>query len=76
MKSFDIEWEYRDDPDSSEQLERVDSKLWGTCFFSGVIGDGERLLLTLDEDPAGFNFGGDELMLAINGVGEIFWVGA
>jgi hypothetical protein len=76
VKPFDIQWEYREDPDDSEQIERVDSKLWGTCFFSRVIGEGKRLLLTFDEDPACFNFGGDELMLAINGAGEIFWVGA
>ena len=73
----DIEWEYREDPDESDEhnLELAASKLWGRCYF-GDLAPGERLLLFLDEQPAGFNFGGDELMLAITEVNEIVWVGA
>jgi hypothetical protein len=74
----DIEWEYREDPDESgdDSLDLVASKLWGTCYFPHALNPGERLLLFLDEKPVGFNFGGDELMLAIDDTGDIHWVGA
>jgi hypothetical protein len=74
----DIAWEYRDDPDESDEdsQELAASKLWGKCYFDHALESGERLLLFLDEQPAGFNFGGDELILAINRDNEIIWVGA
>ena len=74
----DIEWVYGEDPDDPdpENTDTAASKLWGVCYFSRVIESGERLLLFLDEDPVGFNFGGDELMLAIDDHNNIFWVGA
>jgi hypothetical protein len=74
----DIEWEYREDPEetSDDSLELAASKLWGVCYFSHALNAGERLLLFLDEKPVGFNFGGDELMLAIDDSGSIHWVGA
>jgi hypothetical protein len=69
----DIEWEGRDDPDepADDQVELAASKFGGACYFPQALDPGERLLLFLDERPAGFNFGGDELMLAINEAGEI-----
>jgi hypothetical protein len=69
----DIEWEYREDPDEAtdEQVELAASKIGGACYFPHALDPGERLLLFLDEDPANFNFGGDELMLAIKENGEI-----
>jgi hypothetical protein len=69
----DIEWEYREDPDEAPDWkdDLAASKIGGLCYFSHAIDSGERLLLFLDEDPANFNFGGDELMLAINEAGEI-----
>jgi hypothetical protein len=72
----DIEWDYREDPDerTADNLELAASKLWGVCYFSQVVNPGERLLLFLDEKPVGFNFGGDELMLAIDESGDIHWV--
>jgi hypothetical protein len=74
----DIEWDYREDPNEAgdDSLELVASKLWGTCYFAHALQAGERLLLFLDEKPVGFNFGGDELMLAIDQAGDIHWVGA
>jgi hypothetical protein len=64
----DIEWEYREDPDDAPdwRTDLASSKLGGVCYFPDAIDPDERLLLFLDERPAGFNFGGDELMLAIN----------
>ena len=69
----DIEWEYREDPDEAtdDQVELAASKIGGACYFSHALDPSERLLLFLDEDPANFNFGGDELMLAINESGAI-----
>ena len=74
----DIEWERREDPEESgeDNIELVASKLWGKCYFDDIFGSDERLLLFLDEQPAGFNFGGDELMLAINDAEAIRWVSA
>jgi len=69
----DIEWEYREDPDepTDEQVKVAASKLGGACYFAHALNPGERLLLFLDEQPADFNFGGDEFMLAVNQVGEV-----
>lgn len=69
----DIEWEYREDPDEpdSDLVELAASKIGGVCYFSHALDPGERLLLFLDERPADFNFGGDELMLAVNQAGAI-----
>ena len=71
---YDVEWEYREDPTDSFQLDEIESKLWGTCFFDDIVPDGHRLLLTLSEAPADFNFGGDEFMLSISDSGDIDWV--
>lgn len=69
----DITWEYREDPDeaSDEQLEVCASKIGGTCYFSHALETGERLLMFLSERPGNFNFGGDELMLAVNHAGAV-----
>lgn len=69
----DIEWEYREVPDESDsdQVELAASKIGGACYFSHALDAGERLLLFLDEDPADFNFGGDECMLAFTATGGI-----
>lgn len=69
----DIRWEYRPDPDEARdwEAELAASKLGGVCYFADALDPGERLLLFLAERPVGFNFGGDELMLAINAAGAI-----
>lgn len=69
----DIEWEYREDPDepSDDRVDIAKSKLGGVCYFSHALDQGERLLLFLEEYPPEFNFGGDELMLAVDSVGKV-----
>ena len=69
----DIEWECREDPDesTSDLVELAASKVGGVCYFSHALDPGEHLLLFLDEQPADFNFGGDELMLAVNDAGQV-----
>lgn len=75
-KPHDVHWELRHDPDNGDSLEDLESKLWGTCYFGGIVPDGYRLFLSLCEMPADFNFGGDELMLAIDETRGVLWIGA
>jgi len=60
IKPFDIEWELREDPDiaTGDDVDLTDSKAGGTCYFLDVVGEGETLVFQLDQQPAGFNFGG------------------
>jgi hypothetical protein len=60
IKPFDIEWDYREDPDEADgdAVELTESKAGGTCYFSDTVGKNETLLLQLRQRPAGFNFGG------------------
>ncbi len=68
-----ISWEYREDPDLVEDW-RVDlakSKSGGTCYFLDCIQPGERLLLQLEQQPCGLNFGGYTLVLSLTKSGQI-----
>ena len=60
IDSFDIEWEYRVDPEVAtiDDVELAESKAGGTCYFDDMVDEGELLLLQLRQHPAGFNFGG------------------
>jgi hypothetical protein len=60
IKPFDIEWDYREDPDESDSdaVELTESKAGGTCYFSDTVRKNETLLLQLLQRPGGFNFGG------------------
>lgn len=61
-----VEWETRLDPDviprepafAPEVLRLYDSKAGGAAAFQGALPDGARFLFQLNEEPAGFNFGG------------------
>lgn len=76
----EVTWSHREDPDEEEvdedDMHLCQSKLWGSPYFSDILPSGHRLLLHLNEAPAGFNFGGDELMLAIDDQFNIVWVAA
>lgn len=64
----DIVWQYNEDPDEAtdDDVDLAKSKAGGTCYFSGIIRPGERLLLQLRQFPAEFNFGGYTMVLALN----------
>lgn len=61
-----VEWEMRSDPDeiprepafAPEVLRLYDSKAGGAAAFREALPDGARFLFQLNEEPAGFNFGG------------------
>jgi hypothetical protein len=57
---FDIDWEYREDPDAAEDWDTdlAKSKAGGICYFLDTVQPGEKLVLQLRQRPAGFNFGG------------------
>ena len=73
----DVEWTYREDPDESMESDRslAEAKVWGCCYYFDALEPGERLLLNLTEEPGRFDFGGDELMFAINESNDIIWFG-
>jgi hypothetical protein len=73
IKSFDIEWDYREDPDqaASDDVDLTGSKAGGTCYFSDVVRPDEVLVLQLRQFPAGFNFGGYTAVLVRTGDGSL-----
>jgi hypothetical protein len=62
---LDIAWEYREDPDDFGQdyVQVVGSKARGTCCLANYLSLNEQLLVTLEEYPLGFNFGGSTLFV-------------
>lgn len=70
---FDVEWEYQEDPDTvgDDQTELAMSKAGGICYFWGVVGMGERLVLQLRQGPAGFNFGGYSAVVVQEATGQL-----
>jgi hypothetical protein len=73
LRPFDIAWEYREDLDDfkSDYARVIGSKAQGTCCFANYLAPNERLLITLEEYPLGFNFGGSTLFVLINVKGDL-----
>ncbi len=68
LQPFDIGWDYREDPDDfgADYSRVIGSKAQGTCCYANYLSSEERLILTLEEYPAGFNFGGRTLFVIVN----------
>lgn len=66
IRPHDVAWDARTDPGEAEdwQTELAKSKAGGVCYFFDYLNDGERLLLQLNQNPCGLNFGGYSLVLA------------
>ncbi|MEM7479057.1 MAG: hypothetical protein AAF483_29080 [Planctomycetota bacterium] len=76
-----ITWEYREDPeafdfDADDWERQFESKPWGCPTFPDILENGQRFFMHLNEEPAGLNFGGDELLLAIDSDENVIWTGA
>jgi hypothetical protein len=75
VEELQIDWEERQDP--VEILERetrfqvMGSKAEGTPWSDFSLEDGDRMLLTIREDPAGFNFAGMTMMVILKPDGKL-----
>lgn len=73
LRPFDIAWEYREDPDDFGQdyMRVIGSKARGTFCLANYLSPSEQLLITLEQYPVGFNFGGSTLFIILHDNGQI-----